>query len=59
MTQALYRKMLYAATNVEPRGAVRCPRILTNTFPRDIRVVHLLLDTTILYLPARSPIYGR
>jgi hypothetical protein len=33
MVQALFRKMLPAATNVEPRGAVRCPPVLTNTFP--------------------------
>ncbi len=33
MVQALFRKMLLAATDVEPRGAVRCPPILTNTFP--------------------------
>ena len=34
MVQALFRKMLLAVTNVEPRGAVRCPPILTNTSPR-------------------------
>ncbi len=33
MAQALFRKMLPAAIHVEPCGAVRCPPILTNTFP--------------------------
>ena len=32
MAQTLFRKMLPAATNVEPRRAVPCPSILTNTF---------------------------
>ena len=34
MVQALVRKMLLAVPNVEPRGAVRCIPILTNTSPR-------------------------